>query len=285
MVCTVILTGTLAGLLPSEAGKWIAETQFMYLLLGASVGWIALWLGITLVFGRIYCSTICPLGTLLDAGSRLVRRHKAYRYSPPRNAIRYSLAAIVGICIVAGIYAVPGVIDPESAFANIVVGIVRPAVGWWKDVTGHPAARVMAASGLGALTGSVTLILTGAFSRSGRLYCNTVCPAGAILSLVSRNAVMHIDINTDLCTHCGKCEEVCKASCIDLKDCVADMSRCVNCFNCLDVCENAAISYTSRRHTLSTPMMQKIKNQLRPQIPQPTLNIDSQSSPTTSGNK
>lgn len=284
-MCTVILTGTLVGLLPSKAGLWLAEVQFMYLLLAGAIGWIALWLGLTLVFGRIYCSSVCPLGTLIDLGSRLTRRRKRYRFAPARNALRYTILVAFGICTVIGITFVTGTLSPESAYANITVGIFRPAVNLWKGLTGHPAIRLMTAGGLGALIGAVTLIVTGIFSRKGRLYCNTVCPVGSILSLVSRNAVMHIDINTDLCTHCGKCADVCKASCIDLKDHVADMSRCVNCFNCLDVCEDSAISYTSRRHTLSTPMMQKIKNQLRPRIPQPTLNMESQQTKNTSHRK
>lgn len=273
-MCVVILTAALVGLLPSAAGEWLVEVQFMYLLLSASVGWVALWLVITLAFGRVYCSTVCPLGTLIDFISHFTRRGRHYRYAPPMNALRYTVCGAVALSLVLGLTVVPALVAPESVYGNIMLTLLRPAVAWSKAMLGHPAARVVSAGVLGFVVGVVSLAVVGILAwKGGRTYCNTLCPVGALLSLVSRNAVVHIDINTDLCTQCRRCEYECKASCIDLKDHVVDMSRCVNCFNCLDVCENDAISYTSSRHRLSTPMMQRIKSQLRPEIPQPSLNI------------
>lgn len=71
---------------------------------------------------------------------------------------------------------------------------------------------------------------------------------------------MRIDIDTDRCTQCRKCEYVCKAECIDLTSHVVDGSRCINCFNCLSVCDDDAIHYTYTRKQLSIPMMQKIND-------------------------
>ena len=58
LICLILLTDTLVGLLPDWAGMWIEEIQFMYLLCGASIGWLALWFIVTLIFGRIYCSSV-----------------------------------------------------------------------------------------------------------------------------------------------------------------------------------------------------------------------------------
>ncbi len=63
--------------------------------------------------------------------------------------------------------------------------------------------------------------------------CNTLCPVGTILGCVSRNSAMRIDIDTDRCIQCRRCEHVCKAECIDMQSHVVDMSRCVVCFDCL----------------------------------------------------
>lgn len=110
-----------------------------------------------------------------------------------------------------------------------------------------------------SLLAIATLVVLGLWARAkGRRYCNTVCPVGTLLGMVSSNSLMHIDINTDRCVNCRKCEHVCKSSCIDLNDHVADMSRCVVCFNCIDACEHDAIHYTRRRHRLSIPLMMRV---------------------------
>ena len=96
--------------------------------------------------------------------------------------------------------------------------------------------------------------------RNGRTFCNTVCPVGTTLSFISRYSIFRIDINTDKCVQCRRCEHVCKASCIDMTSHVVDTSRCVVCFDCLSDCPNDAIHYTYNRHQLSIPLMQRVKD-------------------------
>ncbi|HEX9006704.1 MAG TPA: 4Fe-4S binding protein, partial [Bacteroidota bacterium] len=70
----------------------------------------------------------------------------------------------------------------------------------------------------------------------GRLYCNMICPVGALLGLVSRFALFKVAIDEDDCTGCGLCERVCKGGCIDRKARTVDFDRCVGCFNCFEAC-------------------------------------------------
>jgi polyferredoxin len=52
---------------------------------------------LTLAFGRIYCSTLCPLGTLQDVVIRLSttrRRRRRFRFAPPVTAVHLGIAAI-----------------------------------------------------------------------------------------------------------------------------------------------------------------------------------------------
>ncbi|MGD9580615.1 MAG: 4Fe-4S dicluster domain-containing protein, partial [Vampirovibrionia bacterium] len=79
--------------------------------------------------------------------------------------------------------------------------------------------------------------------NKGRLYCNTICPVGSFLGLLSKYSYRKPRINDDMCVHCGKCEQVCKASCIDAKSAVIDYTRCVACFNCIDSCPQGGLQY------------------------------------------
>jgi ferredoxin-type protein NapF len=88
----------------------------------------------------------------------------------------------------------------------------------------------------------LAIVVWFSFSR-GRLYCNTVCPVGTLLGLLSRISVFRIRMIESRCTKCAKCVFACKASCIDLKNLDVDFSRCVGCFNCLQVCPEDAIKY------------------------------------------
>ena len=96
--------------------------------------------------------------------------------------------------------------------------------------------------------------------RKGRVFCNTVCPVGALLGATTHVSMLSFDINPDLCIHCGKCEEVCKGRCINSTVSVVDNTRCVTCFNCTAVCPNGAITWRAGRHRLSWPLLQRIIN-------------------------
>jgi polyferredoxin len=77
----------------------------------------------------------------------------------------------------------------------------------------------------------LSLVIYLAF-KFGRLYCNTICPVGTLLGLISKYSLFKIKIEDDKCKSCGKCEFVCKSECIDSRNKIVDFSRCVGCFNC-----------------------------------------------------
>ncbi|MCG6908521.1 MAG: 4Fe-4S binding protein, partial [Deltaproteobacteria bacterium] len=92
-----------------------------------------------------------------------------------------------------------------------------------------------------------TLILVALLSaRRGRLYCNTVCPVGALLGLFSKCSMLRIGVDPDACTGCRLCERVCKAGCIDIRQKTVDVSRCVDCYNCFAVCRNNGLRFENR---------------------------------------
>lgn len=238
---------------------WTAAIQIVPLTLaGATTGLVA-WLVATMIFGRIYCSTVCPLGALQDvaARSRRIRRgwkaRRPYHYTPPKNIVRLSVLALFIVCIVIGFPLTVSLLDPYSTYGRIGSELLRPVV---EAFSGDP---VIVSSWLAFAVAAVTLAgvwITAAIS--GRTVCNTVCPVGSVLGILSRNSLLHFDIDTDLCTNCRSCERVCKSRCINLDDHLVDGSRCVTCFDCADICPEGAMRYTTRRKRLSTPLMQRI---------------------------
>lgn len=230
----------------TRLGAWVLHAQIVPAALAGSAFWLVLWLLITLTYGRIYCSSACPLGTAMDAVSRLRRMYPSkikyrYRYLPPFNGLRYPIAAAVCLCLCIGLTAIVELTDPTYIYRDIVLAIAKP---------------LAITSGSLSLAIVCALIIAWASWKSGRILCNTVCPLGGVLGALSLNPVYRIEIDTDKCIHCGKCEEVCKASCIDLNLCTVDNSRCVRCFNCSAVCPNEAIALRRGRLPLSTSMMQ-----------------------------
>lgn len=254
-----------------ETGVWLAKIQFLPATMAFSLATFIIWLIITLIFGRVYCSSVCPMGTLQDIFARIPRLkrifrphfRKDYHYSQPLTALRNIALFVVVLSIILGISLITSYLDPYSLYGRLCLNVLQPIFEVGKSLFSSPGFTIVTASITGVCT---TLLIIGVIgwlaAKNGRTFCNTVCPVGTTLGYISRYSIFRIDINTDKCIQCRHCEHVCKASCINLEDHVVDTSRCVNCFDCLPVCPNDAIHYTYDRHQLSIPMMQRLRNPL-----------------------
>ena len=82
---------------------WLAKIQFLPAVLAMNVVVIVLLVLLTLLFGRVYCSVICPLGVFQDIVAQIGRRGKKspYTYSPAKSWLRYG---VLGLFIVAVIF-------------------------------------------------------------------------------------------------------------------------------------------------------------------------------------
>ena len=241
---------------------WMAKIQFLPAVLALNVGVILLLVVLTLVFGRVYCSVVCPLGVFQDVVSWISGRRKKgkyrFTYSPAKNVLRYGVLALFVIALIAGIGSFVALLAPYSFYGRIVSNLFAPIYGWGNNVLAYLAERadsyafyetsVWLKSLPTFIIAVVTFIVISVLAwRNGRTYCNTVCPVGTVLGFLSRFSLLRITIDKEKCNACGLCSRKCKASCIDGKNHTVDYSRCVACMDCIGTCKHRAISYKLRR--------------------------------------
>lgn len=222
---------------------------------GIFIGVILFWIMTTFVFGRIYCSTVCPAGTIQDIIMRarkfMPRLARTFRYRRSSHW-RYDVLVIYIICLITGVAIVPMLIEPWNIFANIM-SVFRPTA------TEAEWIRLGVDSSVGIIAGVVSILLLAVCAiATGRGFCNNICPIGTALSIVSTRSLYHIEIDPDKCTSCMKCEYACKSECIKVIGRHVDNPRCVRCFDCIDVCDNDAIHLQINRNRPATPMMRKM---------------------------
>lgn len=235
---------------------WLAKIQFWPAVLAVNVGVVIGLVLLTFVLGRVYCSVICPLGVFQDIASWIAGKRKKHRfaYSPALNGLRYGVLVVFIVACLAEIGSLVALVSPYSAYGRIVSNLFAPVYQWGNNLLAVLAERMdsyafytvdvwvkgMATLVIATLTFVVILILAW---RNGRTYCNTICPVGSLLGLVSRFSIFKPVIHTDKCNGCGLCARNCKASCINPKAHQIDYSRCVTCMDCLESCRQGAITY------------------------------------------
>ena len=247
----------------AESLGFLARMQFVPACLAfnlASVGTVAaigmIFVGMTLLAGRLYCSVICPLGVFQDivlwVRRRIVRKDFAYR--PGRPVVRTVFAALFAVLLLCGGASLAGLIEPYSIYGRFATHLFEPLAVLCANAAadlaarwGHPCilkteifVRGWAAFGVAGVS---LLAITVLAAWRGRLFCNTVCPVGAMLGLLTVKAPIRIRLDATKCVKCGLCAKACKAECIDAANGIVDQSRCVRCFDCLGTCRKEALSW------------------------------------------
>jgi len=237
---------------------WMAKIQFFPAVLALNLGVVIALTLLTLLFGRVYCSVICPMGVFQDIISWISGRRKKkkarFTYSPAKSWLRYGILAIFIIAIIAGIGSLVALLDPYSAYGRIVQNLFSPLYRWGNNLLAYFAERagsyafyetgVWIRSIPTFIIAAVTLIAVVILAwRNGRTYCNTICPVGTVLGFFSRFSLFKPVIDAEKCKECSLCTRRCKASCIDYKNHDIDYSRCVACMDCIDTCKHGALKY------------------------------------------
>ena len=245
----------ISGLLHHWFG-WMAKIQFLPALLALNVGVVLFLILLTLIFGRVYCSVICPLGVFQDAVAWLGKKRKKnrYTYSKALSCLRYTVLALFIVALLAGVGSLVALLDPYASYGRIASNLFSPVYRWGNNLLAFFSERagnyafyeteVYIKSLPTFLLAIATLVILVVLAwRGGRTYCNTICPVGTVLGFLSRFSWFKPVLDSSKCVNCKLCERNCKASCIDIAHHQIDYSRCVSCMDCIDKCHKDAIRY------------------------------------------
>lgn len=237
-----------------EDSFFLAQWQFIPSVLGTLDGVavsaviLAVLLLLTLLFGRVYCSFLCPLGILQDIVFRIRRwiaPKRFLKFARPVPWVRYVVLVLLAACCVTGLAGLSlNWLDPYSIFGRIMYVLAWPAAIWSNNLLAADSSSAdlvrmnyfpVALPALLASAGMLGLVVAMS-AWKGRLYCNTVCPVGTLLGLLSRVSLFRLGFDPVSCKKCGKCVKSCKAQCLNLKEYKIDASRCVACYDCVRSC-------------------------------------------------
>ena len=166
---------------------WMAKIQFLPALIAMNIGALLFIVALTLLFGRIYCSIICPLGVMQDVIAWFRKKKNKYSYSEEKGILRAAILALTGFLLTTNLAWVVGLIAPYSTYGRIVGTVFSPL---YKLVNNGLA---MIAEHLGSYAfyevdvwmKSLPALLVAVAAwviiavlgwRGGRTWCNTICP-------------------------------------------------------------------------------------------------------------
>ena len=217
---------------------------------------LTLLLLLTLLLGRVYCSLLCPMGAFQDVVIRLsnffkTKKQKRFHYAKETRWLRYSLLALAMVAAIAGFTLPLLLLDPYSNFGRMASHLFQPVAYAVNNGLHYLLPNTVyyqsyiAGTALGFLLPiAIFLTVVGMSALKGRLFCNTICPVGSFLGLISKFAACKLTVDKEACNHCGLCELSCKAQCISSKLQLVDHSRCVGCLNCTLACKQNAMKYS-----------------------------------------
>ncbi len=240
---------------------WTVKIQFLPALLALNVGVVVALVLLTLLFSRVYCSVICPLGVMQDivswvSGKRKKKRYR-FSYSPEKKWLRYGVLGLFIVTLVAGIGSFVALLAPYCSYGRIASNLFAPLYRWGNNLLAYFAERAdsyafyetevwMKSLPTFIIAAATFIVIFVLAWRNGRTYCNTICPVGTVLGFLSRFSLFRITIDESKCNGCGLCSRKCKAACIDGKEHQVDYSRCVTCMDCINTCKHGAIKYRLR---------------------------------------
>jgi polyferredoxin len=180
---------------------------------------------VSLVFGKAFCSWLCPIGYLseiiADVWKKIFKKNvKLPRWLDyPLRSLKYLLLGflVYSVIFIMSVFAV-------EAFLNSPYNIVSDIKMWYFFIDISQFSLMV----IGILF-LLSIPIRG-------FWCRYLCPYGALLGITSLLSPNKIKRNSTNCIDCGLCNAACPASIkVDkVKTVLSD--ECTTCLNCVDVC-------------------------------------------------
>ena len=217
---------------------------------------------VALVFGKAFCSWVCPVAPLSDllrgrkarekdecermqAARRVLERWsdtnaaQAEKHKPFRSRVDGRHVVLAGSLASAAVCGFPvfclvcpiGLTFASAIALYRLIGFNEPAI----EVLVFPALLVL----------ELTVL---------RKWCHRFCPVGALLSLLSRgNRTFKPHVDASMCARhagssCAACAQACPEHidpCADLGD--RSLAECTRCGACVNTCPAKALSFVNRK--------------------------------------
>jgi polyferredoxin len=203
-----------------------------------------------LIFGRAWCSWVCPLGFVQDLSIRIRKLLKIGYYNLSDNLKQVSVL-VRWIFVIAILFIAMGIGIPHFFLKEYQYDLITPfcqicpskqifpfVEGRFKEMftvdTISTLSAVMSYLAIGVF---VFYLLTTSFIR--RMWCR-LCPMGAILGLFNRFSFLSLRKEGKRCTKCGVCQRSCPVQVTEVyeekkKEKIAS-SDCTLCFRCVEMC-------------------------------------------------
>ena len=230
-------------------------------------------IAITMVFGRVFCGWLCPLGTLLDGTDALMKPPVK-----PGSRIRYVKYGILFVILTASLFGLQliGFFDPFSILVRGLTFSLDPGMNWaisgifdtlyvkgpsWLSSVSEPVYTFLKSILLPYRqafysTSLLSFMILGsifALEKLGRrFWCRNLCPLGALLALFSRFSFLR-RVPIKSCADCNRCVEECRMDAFQ-KDGFLMHEECTLCMDCIYDCENAVSAFRFKRPKNKTPM-------------------------------
>ncbi len=216
-------------------------------------GWLALALVtiiVTIIFGRFFCSWLCPFGSIHHFFGYLGKRNKktaeAIRLNKYRKAQSIKYFILIVFLIMAAFPSLAatlqtGLLDPIPLVTRSFNIMLLPIIDRLFHITAS-APRFYEGAWLILGVFITAVLLNFAIPR---FYCRFICPLGAFFGLIDRFAIWRIGKKKAECIDCSLCEVNCEGGCQPTGD--FRISECVLCFNCLNDCKHELIVYQTAK--------------------------------------
>ena len=199
-----------------------------------------------LLFGRIFCSFLCPMGNLItffDSSFKHLRKNKKKKNYKKLTLIPAGILLLILILKLFHINII-GFLDPIPVIHRFFTLTFVPLLGWiFRPENETPVFFIY--------TGYILLFIILLSFAGERIWCRFICPLGIIHRLTSILARYRRVVNK--CTPCEKCTDICPTNAINIKDPLKyDRSLCILCYKCTDTCpENTVFKFINKKRAPS----------------------------------